>query len=81
MIWIVMTPLSAAGLVCVLFMRKYTLKRNFVKAGDRPGSSGTTTAEGKTTPNETEASQSSVKEEKITQETNLESGVGNEKIG
>lgn len=81
MIWIVMTPLSAVGLVCVLFMRKYTLKRNFVKAGDRPGSSETATAEGKTAPNETEISQSAVEEEKITQETNVESGVGIEKIG
>lgn len=36
-----MTPLSAVGLLCVLMARKYTLKRNFVKAGDKlPGSSG-----------------------------------------
>ena len=45
-IWIVMTPLAGVGLLCVLMARKYTLKRNFVKAGDlkagnqRPGSPG-----------------------------------------
>jgi hypothetical protein len=37
-----MTPLSAVGLCCVLLARKYTLKRNVVKAGEqRPGSAGT----------------------------------------
>jgi hypothetical protein len=37
-----MTPLSAVGLCCVLVARKYTLKRNVVKAGEeRPGSAGT----------------------------------------
>jgi hypothetical protein len=34
-IWIVMTPLSALGLLCVLLARKYTLKRNVVKAGEQ----------------------------------------------
>ena len=64
-----MTPLSALGLLCVLVARKYTLKRNIVKAGEQPpGSSGsqssgavmdahtkptTTTSEGNET-NETE---------------------------
>jgi len=38
-----MCPLAGVGLICVLFARKYTLKRNFVKAGEqRPGSSGST---------------------------------------
>ena len=41
-IWIALTPLSAVGLCCVLVARKYTLKRNVVKAGERPGSAGTT---------------------------------------
>jgi hypothetical protein len=37
-----MTPLSAVGLCCVLLARKYTLKRNVVKAGEqKPGSAGT----------------------------------------
>ena len=52
-IWIVLTPLSAVGLLCVLVARKYTLKRNVVKAGEeRPGSDESATAEGKqaTTP-------------------------------
>jgi hypothetical protein len=41
-IWIVMTPLAAVGLCCVLLARKYTLKRNVVKAEDqKPGSAGT----------------------------------------
>ena len=35
-----LTPLAAVGLVCVLAARKYTLKRNVVRAGDpKPGSS------------------------------------------
>jgi hypothetical protein len=34
-----MTPLSALGLLCVLVARKYTLKRNVVKAGEQPPSS------------------------------------------
>ena len=39
-IWIVLTPLAGLGLCCVLFARKYTLKRNVVREGDkRPGSS------------------------------------------
>jgi hypothetical protein len=41
-IWIVLTPLSAIGLCCVLVAKKYTLKRNFVKAGERPSSRGIT---------------------------------------
>jgi hypothetical protein len=41
-IWIVLTPLAAVGLCCVLLARKYTLKRNVVKAGDRPASAGNT---------------------------------------
>jgi hypothetical protein len=41
-IWIVMTPLSVVGLCCVLVARKYTLKRNVVKAGERPASAGNT---------------------------------------
>jgi hypothetical protein len=42
MIWIVLTPLSALGLLCVLVARKYTLNRNVVRAGEqtRPGSGG-----------------------------------------
>jgi hypothetical protein len=41
MIWIVMTPLAGVGLICVLFARKYTLHRNFVKEADqKPGGSG-----------------------------------------
>jgi hypothetical protein len=36
MIWICLTPLAAVGLVCVLFARKYTLKRNVVRAGEKP---------------------------------------------
>ena len=49
-IWIVMTPLSAVGLLCVLVARKYTLKRNVVKAGEQePGSTESATAEGKET--------------------------------
>lgn len=37
-----MTPLAGVGMICVFFARKYTLKRNFVKAEEqtRPGSSG-----------------------------------------
>jgi hypothetical protein len=38
-IWIVMTPLSALGLLCVLVARKYTLKRNVVKAGEESAES------------------------------------------
>ena len=34
-IWIVMTPLSAVGLCCVLVAKRYGLKRNVVKAGDK----------------------------------------------
>ena len=51
-IWIVMTPLSALGLLCVLVARKYTLKRNVVKAGEQkpeiaePAPAQTTTLEG-----------------------------------
>jgi hypothetical protein len=46
-IWIVMTPLAAVGLCCVLLARKYTLKRNVVKAGEqRPGSAGTQSEQG-----------------------------------
>ena len=37
-----MAPLSAVGLCCVLVARKYTLKRNVVKAGERPSSAGVT---------------------------------------
>ena len=37
-----MTPLSMVGFCCVLVARKYTLKRNVVKAGERPASAGTT---------------------------------------
>jgi len=44
-IWIVLTPLAATGLACVLVARKYTLKRHVIrvgdqKSGDKPGSSG-----------------------------------------
>lgn len=41
-IWIVLTPLAAAGLACVLVARKYTLKRHVVRVGGdkKPGSSG-----------------------------------------
>ena len=46
-IWIVLTPLSAVGLLCVLVAKKYTLKRNVVKAGDkRAQSARSTPAEG-----------------------------------
>ena len=42
-----MTPLSAVGLLCVLVARKYTLKRNVVKAGEqKPGSDESATVEG-----------------------------------
>lgn len=37
-----MTPLSAVGLCCVLVARKYTLKRNVVKAGERSSSAEVT---------------------------------------
>lgn len=40
-----MTPLSAVGLCCVLVARKYTLKRNVIKSGERPASAGTTEGE------------------------------------
>ena len=36
-----MTPLAGVGLICVLFSRKYTLKRNFVKAGDQASGDST----------------------------------------
>ena len=36
-----MTPLAGLGLICVLFVRKYTLKRNFVKAGDETSNANT----------------------------------------
>jgi hypothetical protein len=31
MIWIIVTPVSALGMCCVLLVRKYTLKRNVVR--------------------------------------------------
>ena len=39
-IWICLTPLAFVGLICVLFARKYTLKRNFVKAGEKTPNGG-----------------------------------------
>lgn len=36
-----MTPLAGVGLICVLFAKKYTLIRNFVKESDqKSGGSG-----------------------------------------
>jgi len=35
MLWIAMTPLAVTGFLCVLVVKKYTLKRNFVKAEDQ----------------------------------------------
>ena len=49
-IWIVMTPLSALGLLCVLVARKYTLKRNVVKAGEQSAESATADGKQATTP-------------------------------
>jgi len=34
-IWITLTPIAGIGLICVLFAKKYTLKRNFVKQGQQ----------------------------------------------
>jgi hypothetical protein len=34
-IWIVMTPILGAGFIMVLFVRKYSLKRTVVQAGDK----------------------------------------------
>jgi hypothetical protein len=34
-IWICLTPLAFLGLILVLFAKKYTLKRNVVRAGDK----------------------------------------------
>lgn len=51
-----MTPLAGVGLLCALLARKYTLKRNFVKAGDqRPGSGSGSGSGGETATSESVA--------------------------